>query len=68
MAVLPNGTGKNTRVAVFARGAEADEALAAGADVVSDSRYLKPRLCSHCAVGNTRIPLVQPSEKFTLET
>jgi len=34
MAVLPNGTGKNTRVAVFARGAEADEALAAGADVV----------------------------------
>mmetsp|Transcript_8214 Transcript_8214/g.16929 ORF Transcript_8214/g.16929 Transcript_8214/m.16929 type:complete len:332 (-) Transcript_8214:134-1129(-) len=34
LAVLPNGTGKKTRVAVFARGAEADEALAAGADVV----------------------------------
>src|SRR6201747_3288636 len=31
---LPNGTGKTVRVAVFARGAKADEALAAGDDVV----------------------------------
>ena len=31
---LPNGTGRSVRVAVFARGAKADEARAAGADVV----------------------------------
>ena len=31
---LPNGTGKTVRVGVFARGAKAEEALAAGADIV----------------------------------
>ena len=31
---LPNGTGRSQRVAVFAKGAKADEAKAAGADVV----------------------------------
>jgi large subunit ribosomal protein L1 len=31
---LPNGSGRSVRVAVFARGAKADEARAAGADVV----------------------------------
>ncbi|MEP6018729.1 MAG: 50S ribosomal protein L1 [Paracoccaceae bacterium] len=31
---LPNGTGKSVRVAVFARGPKAEEAQAAGADVV----------------------------------
>jgi len=32
--VLPNGTGKSVRVAVFAQGENADKATAAGADIV----------------------------------
>src|ERR1700724_492386 len=34
VVTLPNGSGRNVRVGVFARGAKADEAKAAGADVV----------------------------------
>ncbi|MBO4534426.1 MAG: 50S ribosomal protein L1 [Clostridia bacterium] len=34
VCVLPNGTGKKVRVLVFAKGAKADEAQAAGADYV----------------------------------
>jgi large subunit ribosomal protein L1 len=34
VVTLPNGTGRNQRVAVFAKGAKAEEAKAAGADVV----------------------------------
>jgi len=34
VVALPNGTGRTARVAVFAKGAKADEALKAGADIV----------------------------------
>ncbi|HWM82868.1 MAG TPA: 50S ribosomal protein L1 [Pseudolabrys sp.] len=34
VVMLPNGTGRTVRVGVFARGAKADEAKAAGADIV----------------------------------
>jgi len=34
VCTLPNGTGRTVRVAVFAKGAKADEAKAAGADIV----------------------------------
>ena len=38
--VLPHGTGKSTRVLVFAKNAKADEALAAGADFVGGEELI----------------------------
>jgi large subunit ribosomal protein L1 len=40
--VMPNGTGKTKRVAVFAQGAKADEARAAGADINFDVVIASP--------------------------
>lgn len=39
--VLPHGTGKTVRVAVFAKGVKADEAKAAGADIVGTDELVQ---------------------------
>ena len=41
--VLPHGTGKTVRILVFAKGAKADEAEAAGADYVGAEELIPDR-------------------------
>jgi large subunit ribosomal protein L1 len=41
MVTLPNGTGKKIRIAVFAQDAKADEAKAAGADIVGSDELVE---------------------------
>jgi large subunit ribosomal protein L1 len=51
--VLPNGTGKTKRIAVFAQGAKADEAKAAGADIVG-----MDELAAQVKAGNINFDVV----------
>lgn len=51
--VLPHGTGKKVRVAVFAKGVKADEAKAAGADIVGADD-----LAEEIKNGNTNFDMV----------
>lgn len=51
--VLPHGTGRTVRVAVFAKGIKADEARSAGADVVGDED-----LAEEIKNGNTNFDMV----------
>lgn len=51
--VLPHGTGKKVRVAVFAKGAKADEAKSAGADIVGADD-----LAEEIKNGNTNFDMV----------
>jgi large subunit ribosomal protein L1 len=60
---LPNGTGRTVRVAVFARGAKADEATAAGADIVGAEDLLETVLSGkidfdRCIATPDMMPLV----------
>jgi large subunit ribosomal protein L1 len=60
---LPNGTGKNVRVAVFARDAKADEAKAAGADIVGADELAQDVLAGkidfdRCIATPDMMPLV----------
>jgi len=60
---LPNGTGKNVRVAVFARDAKADEAKAAGADIVGADELAQEVLAGkidfdRCIASPDMMPLV----------
>jgi large subunit ribosomal protein L1 len=60
---LPNGSGRSVRVAVFARGAKAEEAKAAGADVVGAEDLVEKVQAGNidfdrCIATNDLMPLV----------
>ena len=54
MVVLPSGTGKDVKVAVFARGDKAEQALAAGADKVGAEDLLDDMQDNHRPRGAQR--------------
>jgi len=53
--VLPNGTGKKVRVAVFAKDAKADEAKAAGADLVGAADLIEDIQAGGCFVSKVKL-------------
>lgn len=60
---LPNGTGRSVRVAVFAKDAKADEARAAGADIVGAEDLMEQVLAGNidfdrCIASPDMMPLV----------
>lgn len=63
VVALPNGTGKTVRVAVFARAGKADEARAAGADIVGAEDLMETILAGkiefdRCIATPDMMPLV----------
>ena len=48
VVVLPEGTGRSVKVLVIAKGDKAEEAKAAGADVVGDDDIVKKPVCPIC--------------------
>jgi large subunit ribosomal protein L1 len=51
MVTLPSGTGKDVKVAVFARGDKAEAALAAGADKVGAEDLMEDMLAGNLDYG-----------------
>ena len=60
--VLPNGTGKSVRVAVFAQGANADAAKQAGADIVGFATRKSATWMSSSKTGPMMPPILLPLE------
>ena len=66
--VLPNGTGKKVRVAVFAKGADAEAATAAGAEIVLCPARRQARLPPMSPRLSTRLRPVRSSTVSTRPT
>ena len=67
VVVLPEGTGRSVRVLVIAKGDKAEEAKAAGADVVGDDDIVqKIMYCTALTVRTERFRVFLKSQAFPL--